>query len=156
MASLFMWMYHASYYNLHAQSILHRIFLSCERSDFPFLSEVNVSTLCSPQAVVNTQQGFLNCLVYGQHRQFASFCSHVLSLGRSNSAGNINDYDCTTGRDVQQRHDERAIHSRSQSGVRIPVSEISPLLQADSPRTPLEPSPSQVPFPVKLLGEFAR
>jgi len=103
---------------------------------------------------VNTQQGFLNCLVYGQHRQFASFCSHVLSLGRSNSAGSISNYECITGSDARQRHDEMTINSCS--GVRIPVCEISPLLQADSPRTPLEPSPSQAPFPVKLLGEFTR
>lgn len=103
---------------------------------------------------MNTQQGFLNCLVYGQHRQFASFCSHILRLGRSNSAGSINHYDRRTRSDPRQRHDELTVNSCS--GVGIPVSEISPLLQADSPRTPLEPSPSRAPFPVKLLGEFAR
>lgn len=106
------------------------------------------------EALVNTQQGFLNCLVYGQHRQFASFCSHVLSLGRNNSACSINNYHCITGSVIEQRHDDLTVNSCS--GVRIPVSEISPLLQADSPRTPLEPSPSQAPFPVKLLGEFSR
>lgn len=127
---------------------------SYEKSDFYFLSKNNVSILCSSQALVNTQQGFLNCLVYGQHRQFASFCSHVLSLGRSNSAGSISNYHCITGSVVQQRHDGLTINSCS--GVRIPVSEISPLLQADSPGPPLEPSPIQAPFPVKLLGEFSR
>lgn len=103
---------------------------------------------------MNTQQGFLNCLVYGQHRQFASFCSDVLSLGRSNSAGSISNYHRITGSVGQERHDELKINSCS--GIRIPVSEISPLLQADIPRTTLEPSPSQAPFPVKLLGEFSR
>ena len=126
----------------------------CERFDFRFLSQGNVSILCFPQAVMNTQQGFLNCLVYGQHRQFASFCSHILRLGRSNSGGTLNNYDRRTRSDPRQRHDELTINSCS--GVRIPVSEISPLLQADSPRIPLEPSPSRAPFPVKLLGEFAR
>ena len=103
---------------------------------------------------MNTQQGFLNCLVYGQHRQFALFCSNILSLGRSNSPGRMSNYDCITGSDARQRHDERTINSCS--GVRIPVCESSPLLQSESPRTPIEPSASQALFPVKLLGEFAR
>lgn len=105
---------------------------------------------------MNTQQGFLNCLVYGQHREFASFCSHILSLGRSNSAGSIIDHDCITRSDAGRRHDELTVNSCSRSGIRIPVTEISPLLQSNSPRTPLEPSLSQAPFPVKLLGEFER
>ncbi|KAJ7372922.1 hypothetical protein OS493_015377 [Desmophyllum pertusum] len=100
------------------------------------------------EALVNTQQGFLNCLVYGQHRQFASFCSHILRFGRSDSTGSPNGYHCRTG------HEETTINSYS--GVTIPVSEISPLLAA-SRRTLLEPSnsPSTAPFSVKLLGEFA-
>lgn len=106
----------------------------------------------SRQASVNPLQGILNCLVYGQHRQFASFCNHILSLRHSTSPPN-ND-------DLQERNRTLTINSFSGS-VKIPVSEISPLLSGSRRNTPvLSQSPShgprEVPFAAKLLGEFSR
>lgn len=104
------------------------------------------------EASVNPLQGILNCLVYGQHRQFASFCSHILSLRHSASPPN-ND-------DLQERNRTLTINSFSGS-VKIPVSEISPLLSGSRRNTPvLSQSPShgprEVPFAARLLGEFSR
>ncbi|KAL9951239.1 hypothetical protein ACROYT_G043864 [Oculina patagonica] len=134
---------------------LHDIAVFITQDYRHFDHDANHFSLWMFEAVVNTQQGFLNCLVYGQHRQFASFCSHVLGLVRSNSSSSPNNYDRKTGSDARQGNEALTINSSSYSGVTIPVSEISPLLSG-SRRPPLEASPNRAPFSVKLLGEFAR
>jgi len=101
------------------------------------------------EASINPLQGILNCLVYGQHRQFASCCSHILSQGHSGSTSLPNN----------DRNRRFTVNSHSES-VRIPVSEISPLL-SDRRITPVAPtpplnSPRNEPFAVRLLGEFAK
>jgi len=113
-----------------------------------FLNNLSYSTFF-PQASINPLQGILNCLVYGQHRQFASCCSHILSQGHSGSTSLPNN----------NRNRRFTVNSHSES-VRIPVSEISPLL-SDRRITPVAPtpplnSPRNEPFAVRLLGEFAK
>lgn len=106
---------------------------------------------CFLQASVNPLQGFLNCLVYGQHGQFASCFGHIWSRFQTTDA--LDD-------DFQEERSTWTANSLSGS-VKIPVSEISPLLAGSRRSTPLLSTPisdnssPREPFHAKLLGEFS-
>lgn len=112
-------------------------------ADHPFLWFVEAS--------VNPLQGFLNCLVYGQHGQFASCFGHIWSHFQTTYA--LND-------DHQEERSTWTANSLSGSS-KIPVSEISPLLAGSRRSTPVLSTPlsdnssPREPFHAKLLGEFS-
>ena len=107
--------------------------------------------LLTPQASINPLQGFLNCLVYGQHRPFTACCTHI--FGGSHQEN----YPHCPPDDFEERNKALTINSLSGS-VKIPVSEISRLLTGGSERgtPPLRTPPIQSPgkpFTARLLGE---
>ena len=107
--------------------------------------------LFTPQASINPLQGFLNCLVYGQHRPFTACCTHI--FGGSHQEN----YPHCPPDDFEERNKALTINSLSGS-VKIPVSEISRLLTGGSERgtPPLRTPPVQSPgkpFTARLLGE---
>ena len=105
----------------------------------------------TPQASVNSLQGFLNCLIYRQHKPFTACCTHIFG-----HCCQENDPHCPP-HDLEERNNALTMYSLSES-VEIPVSEISQLLTGGSERgtTPLRTSPVQSPdkpFTARLLGE---
>ena len=100
---------------------------------------------------MNPLQGFLNCLVYGQHGQFVSCFGHIRSHFQTTYV--LND-------DGQEERNETWTVNSLSGSVKIPVSEISPLLAESRSTpvlsTPISDSPSKrEPFHAKLLGEFS-
>ena len=107
--------------------------------------------LFTPQASINPLQGFLNCLVYGQHRPFTACCTHIFGHCHQEN------YPHCPPDDLEERNKALTINSLSGS-VKIPVSEISRLLTGGSERgtPPLRTPPIQSPgkpFTARLLGE---
>lgn len=117
-----------------------------------FFQDSNHSFLWLIEASVNPLQGFLNCLVYGQDGQFISCFNHIQNLFHSN--------DPPVDGNHQEQNLTWTINSLSGS-VKIPVTEISPLLAGSRRSTPVLSTPTsntpsqREPFHAKLLGEFS-
>ena len=101
------------------------------------------------QALVNPLQGFLNCFVYGQHKQFKECCKQLFEETES---GVVPDTDLSTTGAPASPTDEWQINSfRKKESL---PSQCSPLLVEKSHTESVDSS--RAPFAVKLLGEFSR